>query len=133
MNKGGRPRFQWGPDAESTVVAAAYHGASDRTIAAILGCAESTLKARFSASLRKQRALRQLAILSWQMAAAKKGVPSILIWLGKQPVEKGGLGQQDEVTLSALPGVEKMSDAELEAIVSGKARPRLTVERGGGR
>jgi hypothetical protein len=130
-NKGGRPRFTWAPEAEGQVLAAAFAGASDRIIAGILGCAESTLRTRFSVELRKQRSLRQLAVLSWQQAAAKKGNPAMLIWIGKQPVEKGGLGQRDEVTLGGKPDWDAMSDAELEAIAKGTAKPRLRVERGG--
>lgn len=128
--KGGRPPFQWAPDAQAQVLAAAFQGSPDREIAAILGCAESTLRARFSAELRKQRALRRMAIRSWQQAAAKKGNPAMLIWLGKQPESKGGLGQQDEVSFGRMD-MSKLSDAELEAIASGKARPRLKLEDGG--
>ena len=120
--------FSWGPGAEQQVLAAAYQGSPDREIARILGCAESTLRARFSAELRKQRALRQLAIRSWQQAAAKKGNPALLIWLGKQPESKGGLGQRDEVTFGAGIDLDKLTDAELEAIASGKAKPRLKIE-----
>ena len=130
-NKGGRPAFSWGPEAEQQVMAAAFQGSPDREIAGILGCAESTLRARFSAELRKQRALRRLAIRSWQQSAAKKGNPAMLIWLGKQPESKGGLGQRDEVTFGAGLDLDKLSDAELEAIASGKGRPRLKVEDGG--
>ena len=54
----------------------------------------------------------------------------MLIWLGKQPESKGGLGQQDELTLGKVD-MSKLSDAELEAIASGKARPRLKLEDGG--
>lgn len=129
--KGGRPPFQWGPEAEAQVAAAAFQGVTDKVIAAILGCAVSTLQARFSGVLSKQRAMRRLAIASAQQRFALKGNPALLIWLGKQPVDKGGLGQRDEVTLGSLPDVKQMSDAELEAIASGKAKPRLKVSDGG--
>lgn len=128
--KGGRPPFQWGPGAEAQVMAAAFQGSPDREIAAILGCSVATLQRKFSSELRKQRALRRLAWRSWQQAAAKKGNPAILIWMAKQSEEKGGLGQKDEVTLGDID-MSKLSKEELQAIASGKARPRLKLEDGG--
>jgi hypothetical protein len=39
------------------------------------------------------RAQRRLSIATWQMSYAKKGNGTMLVWLGKQPVDRGGLGQ----------------------------------------
>lgn len=129
-NKGGRPPFQWAPGSEAQVLAAAFNGSPDREIAAILGCSVDTLQRKFGGELRKQRALRRLAWRSWQQAAAKRGNPAILIWMAKQTEEKGGLGQKDEVTLGDVD-MSKMTKEELQAIASGKARPRLKVDNGG--
>jgi hypothetical protein len=132
-NKGGRPPFQWAEGAEQQVQAAAFQGSPDKEIAAIMGCSVDTLTRKFGGILSKQRAMRKLAIRAAQQRFALKGNPALLIWLGKQPDLKGGLGQQDEVTLGGQVDMTKLSDAELEAIASGKARPRLKVEDGGKR
>ena len=112
-------------------MAAAFQGASDRTISGILECSEKTLRNRFLPELRKQRALRRLAIHSWQQAAAKKGNTTMLIWLGRQPEDRGGLGQQDQVTLGGDLDISRYSKEELQAIVTGKAKPLRKDEDGG--
>lgn len=126
----GRPPFVFPPGAEANVATAAYNGASDRVLAGIFGCSVDTIIRHFGPIVRKQRALRQLAIASAQQKHALKGNPALLIWLGKQPVEKGGLGQRDEVTLGNVD-LAKLTDEELETIAAGKAKPRLKVEDGG--
>jgi len=129
--KMGRPPFVFPPGAEANVSAAAYNGASDRVLAGLFGCSIDTVMRHFGQTIRKQRALRQLAISAAQQKYALKGNPALLIWLGKQPAEKGGLGQRDEVTLGGNIDMAKLTDEELEAIAAGKARPKLKLEDGG--
>lgn len=76
---------------EAKVAELALAGASNRDIAAIIGCDESTVRSRFPAILTKQRALRRQRIREAQDKAALAGNPAMLIWLGKQE-----LGQVDK-------------------------------------
>lgn len=122
---GGRPPVTLPENAEALAAGAAFNGSPNPEIAAMLGCAESTLKRRFGPILRKQRALRKVAIRGYQMQAAKKGNPALLIWLGKQE-----LGQRDMIEFA--PGdIEKMTDEQLEAVASGKVGTQLRLVAGG--
>ena len=65
-------------------------GAPDRMIGDALGISVRTIQRKFAAIVRKARALRRIKILECQMAAVEKGVPALLIWIGKNE-----LGQLD--------------------------------------
>ena len=58
-------------------------GASNRDIAAVLGCDEGTIRNRCSALLRKKRAERRIAIHEAQQKAIAEGNPTMLVWMGK--------------------------------------------------
>jgi DNA-binding CsgD family transcriptional regulator len=85
---------------DATVAELAYDGASNRDIAAILGCDEATVRHRFSAILGKQRAERRMAIRKAQREAALGGNPAMLIWLGKQELGQVDKSERKNVTSS---------------------------------
>ncbi len=116
----GRPRAPLPNDAAAQVASGALEGATDRDLAAMLGVSVSTLQANFQAILCKQRALRRMAIRKAQFEAALKGNPALLIWLGKQSEERGGLGQADEATISGPIDYTKLSEVQLRAIAGGE-------------
>lgn len=121
----GRPPFVFPANAAQIIELAAYSGSPDREIAALLGCGKGTLTDHFQAVLTKARARRRLDIRSWQMKAAKRGVPALLIWLGKQE-----LGQKELLELDLTDkDLDNMTDDQLAAIAAG--RPRLKVSDGG--
>lgn len=109
------------------VVAAAYAGASDKTIAAMFDVTKSTLQRHFGAVLVKTRAWRKVSLHQMQWAAAEGGSAALLIWLGKQPEEKGGLGQREQLEFAPNLDFSTLSDDELVAIAAGKAKPRLRM------
>lgn len=65
-------------------------------IAAVLGCAESTLTERFSEDLEKWRAVGKKSLRRLQWDLAETGNPTMLIWLGKNQ-----LGQTDKTDLTS--------------------------------
>jgi hypothetical protein len=128
MHGKGPPRFAWpekvgGLVLDEFVAGAAFAGSPDAEIARAIGCGESTLKRRFGPVLVTQRALRKVSIRQWQMAAARKGVPALLIWLGKQD-----LGQRDVVDLTP-EDLEKLPTDVLDRIARGDA-PTLALVQG---
>lgn len=80
-----RPRKEIDDD---EVARMAFEGASNREIAAILGCDDKTIANRFSAILAKKRAERRVNLRRAQNAAAESGNAALLIWLGKQELEQ---------------------------------------------
>jgi hypothetical protein len=103
------------------VEALASKGCSDSEIAALVGCAESTLQTRARASLGRGRATMKLNLRAKQVALATggKGNVTMLIWLGKQL-----LGQSDKVDHRDITDeeLESKSDEELAALAAGKLR-----------
>jgi hypothetical protein len=85
----GRPKK---PIDENLVAELAFEGSSNREIADIVGCDDHTIESRFSALLKKKRAERRAGLRRAQNREALAGVPSLLIWLGKQE-----LGQVERV------------------------------------
>lgn len=70
------------------IIDLASRGASNRDIAAIIGCDESTIRERYPAILLKTRAERHMMIRDAQNHALKQGNTAMLIWLGKQELKQ---------------------------------------------
>lgn len=130
--KKGRPPFAFPDNAEQVISGAAFAGSPDREIAALFGCSEATLKAHFQPVLSKERARRKISIRGWQMTAAKRGNPALLIWLGKNELD-----QKDSLALDLTDEqLKAMSVEQLEALAAGRAkttrgRANLKVMDGG--
>ena len=120
----GRKPIPLPDNAEAIVSMEAAAGGTDRDIAAYLGIGKTTLQSHFGAILTKQRAVRRLGLARKQTTLALKGNVTMLIWLGKQPAEKGGLAQVDRLELGPVPDFSKWSDADLEAFLAGKIKPK---------
>jgi hypothetical protein len=75
-----------------TVRELAREGLNRRDVARFLGLDESTIRKckAYRNDFDMGQAERRRDILKWQNAAAEKGVPAVLIWLGKQD-----LGQRE--------------------------------------
>lgn len=69
-------------------------GAKTGEIASFFGCDPDTITGRFEAELAEGRANMKIKIRDYQMALAKKGNATMLIWLGKQYLD-----QTDEVVV----------------------------------
>jgi len=119
----GRKRIELPADAAQIVSMAAVGGATNRVIATLIGLSESALKIHFGPILTKRRAERRTAIARMQTKVALRGNVAMLIYLGKQPVDRGGLGQSDRLELGPKPDFTKWSTADLEAFVAGKLKP----------
>ena len=90
-------------------------GATNEEIAGFIGCSTDTIERRFADVLSKARAGIRIGIRRAQVKAALGGNPTMLIWAGKVM-----LGQK-ETTVTETRDVSHLSDAELEALASGKA------------
>lgn len=73
---------------EKLVADLAFDGASNREIAAIVGCDESTIRDRFPALLTKRRAERRIWLRAAQNKAVNDGNITMAIFLGKQELEQ---------------------------------------------
>ncbi len=90
---------------EETVAELASAGCSTEDIALIVGCSEKKLRKRYSKLITIARAERRKRILEQQNAAAEKANPTILIWLGKQEldrVDKRPAPEQSSAYLDAM-------------------------------
>ena len=103
-----RPKIQI--DAE-LVYKMAQWGCKTREIADHFNCSEDTISGRFSSQLAKGRADLRMSLRQWQLAAAKKGNPTMLIWLGKQM-----LGQADKADITATVTTNEKEDEEVKEI-----------------
>lgn len=94
-----RPKIKFDEDRIGDL---AYRGASNREIAALVGCDDKTLGNRFSALLTKKRAERRTEIREWQTREAKAGNTALLIWLGKVELDQTEkpTPQKTEVTVN---------------------------------
>jgi hypothetical protein len=90
---------------ERLVAQLAFEGASDRDIAAILGCDHTTIASRFSPILKKRRAERRLEIRRKQNVCYGEGNVTMLIWLGKNELD-----QTDKVAAVVSEGPPKRID-----------------------
>jgi len=73
---------------EEAVAELAFAGCSTNEIALIVGCDDQTLHRRLAKVIAKKRAVRRKWLCEQQNAAAKKGNPTILNWLGKQELHQ---------------------------------------------
>jgi hypothetical protein len=73
---------------EEKVARLARDGASNREIAALVGCDEGTIRGRFSALVTKKRAERRVWLRARQNKSADEGNVTMLIWLGKQELDQ---------------------------------------------
>lgn len=81
----------------------ASYGCRTEEIADFFNCSHTTLNKRFQDALDRGRAGIKIKLRRWQLEAAEKGNPAILIWLGKQM-----LGQVDQMKLD----ITKVPDSE---------------------
>lgn len=119
----GRPPFEFPPGSDVRVRNAAIGGGTNADIAAVFGCGARTLVRHFGSVLVKARAARRMTIAGAQLKYALKGSAAMLIWLGKQPKDKGGLDQRDLLTFGGVD-VSAMTDEELEKLAKGSLKPR---------
>lgn len=108
----GRPSLKIDP---GEVFKLASEGNKVTDIATLLDCSPDTIHNNFSAEIKKGRAEFKKSLRSAQMAAARAGQQSILIFLGKNY-----LGQKDsfEVTEgTAKQDLEKMNVDQLMEVV----------------
>jgi hypothetical protein len=96
---------------EELVAGLASEGASNRDIAAILGCDHVTVANRFSPILTKKRAERRLKLRKAQMDAALAGNATMLVWLGKNELD-----QADNPATADPPPDEQPKNASGKAI-----------------
>lgn len=61
-------------------------------IASVCNCSVDTLERRFADIIKGEREVGKTSLRRWQWSSAEKGVPALLIWLGKQY-----LGQSDKI------------------------------------
>lgn len=73
---------------EKLVELMASWGCKTEEIAAHFKCSVDTIDRRFAELLAKGRADLRTSLRQWQLAAAKKGNPALLIWLGKQMLDQ---------------------------------------------
>lgn len=66
----------------------AYDMASQREIAALLGCDEEVIRRRFKKVVEQEKARRRTDIRRKQFTCAGKGSAAMLIWLGKQYLDQ---------------------------------------------
>lgn len=73
---------------ENVIANYAKLGASNREIADMMGCDESTIRNRFPALLDKSRSQRKIKLREMQWKLAEKGNLGMLIWLGKNELNQ---------------------------------------------
>lgn len=93
----GRPQKEFSEDQVKAIKMLAQAQTPDDQIAAYLGCSESTLRRHFDTLLKEGRKAGLASLRQWQFAAAKKGNPAMLIWLGKQLLGQREPRQEVEV------------------------------------
>ncbi len=89
--KAGRPRRVFTDAQIKKMKGHALNGCQNSTIATLLGVPVQTLVDNYREVLAKKRAERKDNLRKYQNKAAKDGVPSMLVWLGKND-----LGQVDK-------------------------------------
>jgi hypothetical protein len=94
---------------------------TNEEIAAVLGCTHETIANRFREELDRGREKGRASLRRAQWAAAQKGNPAMLIWLGKQWLE------QKEPALE-MKRIGELSDAEL---IAGAARLLVGIAQAG--
>jgi hypothetical protein len=129
----GRPRLKLNVQ---EIINYARLGASNREIADMVGCDESTIRDRFPAELTKARSQRKTKLRQLQWKAAEAGNTSMLIWLGKnelgqsdtQNIHLAGTGEEGAIKLQVQHAMNRSLAAtyrrSLGRICQGSARPR---------
>lgn len=102
---------------EAEVAKYALAGCYDKTIARLTGIPETTLKDRCRDLISKKRAERKYIILVAQNKAVKLGVPSMLIFLGKNYLKQTdrqdlNLGGQKDNPLNFVELVKKANESK---------------------
>lgn len=92
-----------------TVERLAQLGCKTTEIADHFGVSVDTIDRRFAEELTKGRANIRMSLRQWQLKAAEKGNPTMLIWLGKQM-----LGQEDRSIFEVTKVSDEMLFAEAE-------------------
>jgi hypothetical protein len=93
-----RPKIQFTDEQRRFIESMATAQCPDDQIAAVLDVGESTLRRHFGTLLKRCRKAGIGQIRTWQFAAAKKGNPAMLIWLGKQLLGQREPRQDFQVT-----------------------------------
>lgn len=89
--KGGRPKRVFTEAQIKKMCSLALNGCQNNTIATIMDIPHESIVRRFGKQLTKKRCERKNNLRKMQNAAAKKGNPALLIFLGKNE-----LGQADK-------------------------------------
>ncbi|HDZ38704.1 MAG TPA: hypothetical protein ENH62_10520 [Marinobacter sp.] len=97
--KVGRPKRKFTEAQVRRMGDLAFAGCQNNTIATIMEIPKETLVVNFGHLLTKKRCERKLKLRREQNKATKAGVPSMLIWMGKQTLE-----QVDKAELSGPGG-----------------------------
>ena len=97
--KVGRPKRKFTEAQVRRMGELAFAGCQNNTIATIMDIPKETLVVNFGHLLTKKRCERKLKLRREQNKATKAGVPSMLIWMGKQTLE-----QVDKAELSGPGG-----------------------------
>lgn len=111
----GRPRKAINPHQVEKLAAIMC---SHAEIAAVLDCSDDTLTRHFADAIKKGREQAGQSLKKAQFKLALGGNPTMLIWLGKQY-----LGQRDRQVVQ-IEELEKLSNAELEALMHGRTDAR---------
>lgn len=102
---------------EGQIEKLAAMGCSDDEIAALCELSETEIKRSFGPQLKNGRANLHLRVRKKQLQRADEGSDTMLIWLGKVY-----LGQRETVVnVNAEIDVTKLSDDDLDAIITGKS------------
>jgi DNA-binding CsgD family transcriptional regulator len=120
----GRPKLQL---KEREIANYAKLGASNREIAGMMGCDEGTIRGRFSALLTKARSSRKISLRKLQWAAAKKGNPALLIFLGKNELEQTDKSAVEHTGTDGKPieVTHKFDDARFAELYQRRTRGNL--------
>jgi len=102
QRKAGRPPHTYTEDQINQMSQLALSGCQNNTIASIMEIDKDTMLVHFKQLLTKKRCERKYNLRKQQDAAAKKGNPALLIFLGKNE-----LGQADKQDLN-LSGEVKL-------------------------
>jgi hypothetical protein len=104
----GRPPREFTEKEVRQVMALARCHCPDDEIAAFLECGETTVKRHFGPLLKECRLQGRANLRAWQFREAEKGVPTMLIWLGKQL-----LGQRDRHDVNVTNEAEEAYKRQL--------------------
>jgi hypothetical protein len=110
-NPVGRPKK---PITEKQVFELASIGCTNVEIAAVLDCCDDTLVNNFSDAIKKGRETMKKSLRRIQMDLARRGNPTMAIWLGKQYLGQKDRSEVETVTLTEAERVEKAIKGQME-------------------